>query len=91
MRRGHISIIYGGLISKYFISSGNVWSKENLFCVQLENPIPSLKTHQPSSLYFHLHLSFSHSSEITRLPQNLRTEPLKPWGNAVCLASLGPN
>lgn len=44
MRRGHISIIYGGLISKYFISSGNVWSKENLFCVQLENPMPSQDT-----------------------------------------------
>lgn len=80
----------GGAISKYLISLGNVWSKGNLFCTHGENAMLSFKTHQPSSLYFHLHLFFSHSSKITRLPQNLRIEPLTPWGIQHGWSTLGP-
>lgn len=35
----YLSIVYGGVISKYFISLGNAWSKEwNLFCIHRVMP-----------------------------------------------------
>lgn len=65
------------MISKFFILLGNIWNKENLFCIHVGNAMLPFKTHQLSSLYFHLYFSFSHSSKITRATT---IEPLTLWG-----------